>query len=106
MPSAWWWITTSPPCFERWPLYCLLTGADYFVLEYSFRRTILYWNIPTDWIFCTRTFLPIEYLVLECPQWLTILYWNILTDWIFCTGISLSTDYFVLEHSYWLNILY
>jgi hypothetical protein len=63
------------------------------------RVNILYWNIPTGWIFCTGTSLLAEYFALEHPYWLTILYWNILTNGIFCTGTSFLAEYFLLEHS-------
>ena len=52
--------------------------------------SILYWNIPTDWLFCTG---------ISLLTWLTILYWNIPTDWIFYTGMSLLAGFFVLEYS-------
>ena len=92
--------------------------TEYFVLEYPYGLNVLYWNVLTDWIFCT----------LGYPYGLNILYWNIpaawtfctgifllpeyfvlwdvLTDWIFCTGISLLLELFVLEYSYCLNIWY
>jgi hypothetical protein len=52
---------------------------EYFVLEHPYCLNILYWNIPTDGIFCTGTSLLAEYFVLEHPYWLNILYWNIPT---------------------------
>jgi hypothetical protein len=66
------------------------------VLEYPYRRNILYWNIPTDGTFCAGISLWVltEYFVLECPYRLNMF---IPTDGIFCTGMSLRTEHFVLE---------
>ena len=39
-----------------------------FVLECPYRLNMLYWNIPTDGIFCTGISLPTEHFVLEYPS--------------------------------------
>jgi hypothetical protein len=51
-----------PPCTGIFLL------AECCVLEYSYWLNMLYWNIPTGWICCTRIFLLTEYFILECSK--------------------------------------